>query len=174
MTYLKSLSTCLMALALTGTAWAEIYETTDAQGNPVFSDSPGKEGAHVVDLPQTNVADAPPDIPQAPEQTQRAQKTVENNVVNNESEGDYSPDDYNYDNYNNYDNDNNYDPAQMRRELDRETPLDHDAISEGLHAETPINPAAPREVLDAEDPHTVGDFNEPQDVVDRRVMDHKR
>ena len=34
MRHLKTLSICLSALALHSAAWAEIYETTDAQGNP--------------------------------------------------------------------------------------------------------------------------------------------
>ncbi len=68
MKYLKTFSTCLVALALHGTAWAEIYETTDAQGNPDFTDSPPDAGAEVVNLPETNVIDAPP-----PQQQQEAQ-----------------------------------------------------------------------------------------------------
>jgi len=161
MNYLKSFSTCLLALAFTGTAWAEIYETKDAQGNPVFTDSPAEEGSQVVDLPETNVADAPPDIPRAPEQAEQTPPAVGNNNVNgNEVGGDYYGGGY----------DDNYDRARIRKELDRATPLDNDAIPEKLHAETPINPNAPHEVLDAEVPHTVGDFDEPQRAVDRRVM----
>ncbi len=49
-------------------AWAQIYETTDAQGNPDFTDSPGNADAEVVNLPETNVIDAPP-----PEQQQESQ-----------------------------------------------------------------------------------------------------
>ena len=68
MTYLKTFSTCLVALALHSPAWAQIYETTDAQGNPDFTDSPGNADAEVVNLPETNVIDAPP-----PEQQQESQ-----------------------------------------------------------------------------------------------------
>ncbi len=65
MRFLKTFSTCLVALALHGTAWAEIYETTDAQGNPDFTDSPPDAGAEVINLPETNVIDAPPPEQQA-------------------------------------------------------------------------------------------------------------
>lgn len=166
MHYLKSFSTCLVALALTGTAWAEIYESKDAEGNPVFTDSPAAEGSHVVDLQETNIVDAPSDTPRAPEPAeQQPQSAGNSNPVNANKEGaGYYGGGY----------DDNYDRAQMRKELDRATPLDHDAIPEGLHAETPINPSAPREVLDAEVPHTVGDFVEPQRAVDRRVMTPQR
>ena len=36
---------------------AEVYESKDAQGNPVFSDVP-TAGAETVDLPTENIADA--------------------------------------------------------------------------------------------------------------------
>ena len=64
MTQLKTLSTCLLALALNSAAWAEIYETTDAQGNPVFTDSPPSPNAEVIDLQQTNIIDAPAPEPE--------------------------------------------------------------------------------------------------------------
>jgi hypothetical protein len=163
MNYLKSFSTCLVALALTGTAWAEIYETKDAQGNPVFTDSPAGKGSQVVDLPETNVADAPPDIPDAPEQAeQKPQAAGNNNTVNGSEVGE------------DYYGGDNYDRAQIREELDRKTPLDRDAIPEGLHAETPLDPSAPHEVLDGEVPHQVGDFDEPQRAMDRRVIHDRR
>ena len=55
MNYL-SLLACL-ALLLTNGAWAEIYETTDSEGNKVFTDTP-TEQAEVVDLPEANIADS--------------------------------------------------------------------------------------------------------------------
>jgi hypothetical protein len=64
MRHLKTLSTCLAALALHSAAWAEIYETTDAQGNPEFTDSPTGPSAEAIDLQQTNIIDAPPEEPQ--------------------------------------------------------------------------------------------------------------
>lgn len=56
----------VFGLALQGTAVAQIYESIDAEGVPDFSDTP-TTGAQVVDLPQTNVADAPPEVPEATE-----------------------------------------------------------------------------------------------------------
>ena len=55
----------VFGLALQGAAVAQIYESTDAEGVPEFSDTP-TAGAEVVDLPKTNLADEPPDIPEAP------------------------------------------------------------------------------------------------------------
>jgi hypothetical protein len=46
-----------IAVAVSGVAWAEIYETRDAEGNPVFTDSPTPD-SKVVDLPEANVADS--------------------------------------------------------------------------------------------------------------------
>ena len=51
MRYLRTFSTCLVALALHSAAWAEIYETTDAQGNREFTDSPADEGAQECSSP---------------------------------------------------------------------------------------------------------------------------
>lgn len=48
----------VLALALQGAANAQIYETEDAEGVPDFSDTPS-QGAEVVDLPATNVMEAP-------------------------------------------------------------------------------------------------------------------
>ena len=53
-------------LALQGTASAQIYESTDAEGVPEFSDTPSA-GSEVVDLQQTNIVDEPPAIPEAPQ-----------------------------------------------------------------------------------------------------------
>ncbi len=64
MRHLKTFSTCLVVLALHSAAWAEIYETTDAQGNPEFTDSPTGTSAEAIDLQQTNIIDAPPEQPQ--------------------------------------------------------------------------------------------------------------
>ena len=49
--------TCILVMALSGAVWAEIYESKDAEGNPVFTDTPAA-GAEKVDLPQENIADA--------------------------------------------------------------------------------------------------------------------
>jgi len=56
----------VLGLVLQGTAVAQIYESTDAEGVPEFSDTPSA-GSEVVDLPETNVAEEPPGIPAAPQ-----------------------------------------------------------------------------------------------------------
>jgi hypothetical protein len=49
--------TCILVLALSAIVRAEIYQSKDADGNPVFTDTPSA-GAEKVDLPQENIADA--------------------------------------------------------------------------------------------------------------------
>ena len=171
MNYLKNFSTCLVVLAFTGAAWAEIYETTDAQGNPEFTDSPTDEDAKVIDLPETNLANAPTETPQEQEQEQSNPAPAggprvvnNNNTVINENGYGSGYDDGEY-------GDGEYDRARRREGLDREAPLDRDAIPEGLHAETPLDPSAPHEVLDGEPLHEVGDFDEPQRAVDQGAVD---
>ncbi len=56
---------CVFGLALNSAASGQVYESKDAQGVPEFSDTP-TAGAEVVELPSTNVADAPGDGPVAP------------------------------------------------------------------------------------------------------------
>ena len=55
---------CIIAICLSNIAMAEIYETKDAQGNTVFTDTP-TGSAQKVDLPETNVADAVKETPRA-------------------------------------------------------------------------------------------------------------
>lgn len=57
MKILMTLPAYCVALALSWGAQAEIYESTNAQGNPVFTDTP-TAGAEKIDLPQENIADA--------------------------------------------------------------------------------------------------------------------
>ena len=56
---------CLLALALGSLALAQIYESKDAEGNTVFSDTPTTAGDKAIDLPQTNVADPVKEMPEA-------------------------------------------------------------------------------------------------------------
>jgi hypothetical protein len=57
----------ILTIGLSGSALGEIYETKDAQGNTVFTDTP-TSNADKVDLPETNVADAVKEMPHsAPE-----------------------------------------------------------------------------------------------------------
>lgn len=51
----KTILACSLGLALSGAVGAQIYENTDAEGVPEFSDTP-TPGAEKVDLQQTNVA----------------------------------------------------------------------------------------------------------------------
>jgi hypothetical protein len=52
-------SVILVTLLLESGVMAQIYETVDDQGNPVFSDTPSP-GSEEVELPTENIADAPP------------------------------------------------------------------------------------------------------------------
>jgi hypothetical protein len=70
----KVLWSCIIGLALSTSASAEIYKSKDAQGNTVYSDKPSN-GAAAVKLPPTNSADPvavtprpppPPDTPESP------------------------------------------------------------------------------------------------------------
>lgn len=45
---------CVLGFAVHATASAQIYESTDAEGVPEFSDTP-TPGAAEIELPQTNV-----------------------------------------------------------------------------------------------------------------------
>jgi hypothetical protein len=47
----------IMLSGLSGTVFAEVYETRDAQGNPVFSDAASSDAVRI-DVPPSNVADA--------------------------------------------------------------------------------------------------------------------
>ena len=48
---------CILIMVFSWSVRAEVYESKDAQGNPVFSDVP-TAGAEKVDLPTENIADA--------------------------------------------------------------------------------------------------------------------
>ena len=65
--------TCVLLLA-SCSAWAEIYETTDNQGNKVFTDTPTAE-AEVVDLPEANIADSVKSAPAPPASPARTKTT---------------------------------------------------------------------------------------------------
>lgn len=69
MKYLNALSIGLILAITHGATWAQIYETKDKKGNPVFSDEPVNSDSSVVDLTETNIADAPPPPPAAAETT---------------------------------------------------------------------------------------------------------
>lgn len=134
MRYLKAFTTCLVALALHNTAWAEIYETTDAEGNPEFTDSPAGENSEMVDLPQTNVIDAP----QPETQQERQGRMVADDQQGEEQGGG---------NNTVIVNDNN--PNEV-----------YDEALAKQRAFERMDPEAPHEVGDSDSqmPHEVGDF----------------
>ena len=54
----------LVLLAVQGATRAQVYETTDAEGNPVFTDTPVDASSSQVEMRETNIADAPPPAPE--------------------------------------------------------------------------------------------------------------
>jgi hypothetical protein len=156
MRYLKTFLTCLVALILHSTAWAQIYETKDAEGNVEFTDSPATEGAEVVDLPKTNLADAP--SPEVQEESQPGTKVVEqapvqeNNtvIVNDGNEGGA------------YDTEGYDDDLARQRALERENLAAPGRVDPGYempHEVGDSDAQMPREVgdSDAQMPREVGD-----------------
>ena len=92
----------VLAVTLSTIAQAEVYESKDAEGNPVFTDS-AVPGAEAVNLPQTNIADRVEEVPgeaSASESTQTSARPDEQpgNVVvipntrNEEVERDFEAD----------------------------------------------------------------------------------
>ena len=57
MVFLRLISAIALSFALStlGQAQTKVYESTDAEGNPVFSDTPS-EGANSMEIPATNIA----------------------------------------------------------------------------------------------------------------------
>lgn len=91
----KILLPCMIGVALSATASAEIYESKDAQGNTVFSDMPS-QGAAEVKVPPTNSADPvaiTPRPPPPPETPAKPRKSSANPVGSEHEEWD---DDYRY------------------------------------------------------------------------------
>ena len=133
---LKTFSACLIGLALNSAAWGEIYETTDAAGNPEFTNSPPEANAtsKVIEVQQTNVVDTPQ--PQTQGQWQEQEQQPDAMVENQQPEKNNNTVIIDNPNANNV-----YDQARVKQqEFER------------------MNPAAPHEVLNTEAPHQVGDF----------------
>jgi hypothetical protein len=65
------------ALLLASTAIAQVYKSTDDQGNVVFSDTPpaGSSDSQQVDIPRTNTSPPPPVIAPVPRPTPEAPET---------------------------------------------------------------------------------------------------
>jgi hypothetical protein len=125
-------STCLLAIALHSAAWAEIYETTDAQGNTEFTDSPPDANAEAVQLPNTNIIDAPP------AEAARPQESAPPSIV-----GEAAPE-----------QDNSTVIIHDRNDDENDV---YDAYEKQERAFERKNPAAPDEILDAETPREIGD-----------------
>jgi hypothetical protein len=84
MNYSTKYLAAILAVTLSAIAHAEVYESKDAEGNAVFTDSPAP-GAEEVALPQTNVADrveklpgetAAPNSPQTPAKPHEQQSNI--------------------------------------------------------------------------------------------------
>lgn len=74
MRVLKSIFFCILVVALSGPAGAEVYESKDADGNTVFSDMPS-QGAEAIKVPQTNSADPVAITPRPPASDDTAVRT---------------------------------------------------------------------------------------------------
>jgi hypothetical protein len=62
------ITTALLVTLCAGVqAQTRVYQTTDADGNPIYSDAPS-EDATTVEIPATNVLTAPPPAPALPAQ----------------------------------------------------------------------------------------------------------
>ena len=123
------------ALVLSGGAWAEIYETTDSEGNKVFTDTPTQE-AEVVDLPEANIADAVKPAPRPEPEAAPAPGAATPAQPQQKDDGVYIIGDTH----------NERLEEKIARERRQEV-LDAESPHEVLDAE------APREVLDAEQRH---------------------
>ena len=134
--YLKTFSACLIALALNSAAWGEIYETTDAEGNPEFTNSPPEANAtsEVIETQHTNIVDTPQ--PQTQGQWQEQEQQPDAMTANQQPEKNNNTVIIDNPNANNV-----FDQALVKQQ-----------------AFERLNPAAPHEVLNAEALHQVGDF----------------
>ena len=136
--YLKTFSACLIALALNSAAWGEIYETTDAAGNPEFTNSPPEASAtsEVIEIQPTNIVEAPQRDTQSPGQWQGQEQPPDAMVENQQ-------------------------PEKNNNTVIIDNPNATDVYDQALvkqQAFERMNPAAPHEVLNAEAPRQVGDF----------------
>ncbi len=158
MRYLKIVTACVVALAFHNTAWAQVYETTDAEGNPEFTDSPAAEGAEEVDLPETNLINPPQ--PESQAQSQPDTEVVEqapvqenNTVIVHDGNDNDDYDDGVYD-----------DELARQRAIDRREAAEPGAVGDpGYEMPREVGDSdsqMPHEVgdSDAQMPHEVGDF----------------
>ena len=81
MVFLRLITALALSLAVTALSQAQtrVYESTDAEGNTVFSDTPS-EGAKSMEIPQTNVA-TPVEPTATPVPSQSGDRPVSAEVV---------------------------------------------------------------------------------------------
>jgi hypothetical protein len=129
----------VLAVVLSCGALAEIYETTDSEGNKVFTDTPPSSDAKVVDLPEANIAESvePAAQPEAGQRPAAGQQ---------QEQGEYDDDGV----YIIGDADNERLESKIAREKRREV-LEGEPRKEVLEAEQR------HEVLDAETPRESGE-----------------
>lgn len=141
----KLIARTLLILLLSSAAFAEIYETTDEQGNTVFTDTPSRE-AEVVDLPEANIADSvePAPRPAAEAAPPRSPSSTKQQATDNDA-GEEDED-------NVYIIGDNYDER-----------LEEKAARERR-----------QEVLEGERPHEVLDADPPRDIREADRVDHAR
>lgn len=146
MNYPGIVITSLALLACGASVQAEIYETTDAEGTPTFTDDPGNaKQASEVKLQQTNVADAPVQIPDTAPGKEA--------VIDTEEFSRQAP----------VDGDPSWPEVDRRKDRDSSTPR------EVLNAEPrhEVMDAQPRvEVMDTEPRHEVMDAESRHEVMD--------
>jgi hypothetical protein len=82
-----------LLLALSCTAAAQVYKSTDADGNVVFSDTP-VAGSEEVEIPEPNLAD-PVEVPEYVPPPKPQPKAAE--PINRENEGELVGENYEYD-----------------------------------------------------------------------------
>jgi hypothetical protein len=81
----------LLLLGSSCTAFAQVYQSTDEEGNPSFSDTPSA-GSTEIKIPETNTGDAvkvPPPEPE-PKPAPAPEVTVEKSAPPEAVEGDYN------------------------------------------------------------------------------------
>ncbi len=78
-----------LLLSLSSSAFAQVYQSTDEEGNTVFSDTPSA-GSTEIEIPETNVGDAVKVPPPEPEPAPVPEVTVEKSAPPEVVEGDYN------------------------------------------------------------------------------------
>lgn len=146
MKHLAIATVATLLIVTQGVARAQIYETRDAQGNPVFSDEPVDSTSSTVDLGETNIADAPPPSPQQQATPDPATKNPETRqTIASPARQDPNAE------------------AWEERER-RQAALDRAKSSSTPHEVLDAEP--PREVLDAEPEREVMDAGSPRELGD--------